>query len=114
MTIIDFSALQEEFSAWIENNFADHAEFLNFSTPEILLETKNPYAQKLSLLETPDGGFENFNLGSYSNFSIFGLLLLDQLRKEHISPSFTVDELIDLVLLLPEDEREDLENQIGE
>ena len=25
MTIIDFSALQEEFSAWIENNFVNFA-----------------------------------------------------------------------------------------
>jgi hypothetical protein len=54
MIILDFSSLQGEFLTWLETTFPDHIEKLNLKSYEILIETKNPYTQKIALLKNND------------------------------------------------------------
>jgi len=112
MIILDFSSLQEEFLTWLETTFPDHIEKLNLKSYEILIETKNPYTQKIALLKNNDWRFESFNLKDYYSGDVFSSLILDQLKKGHLSKEFSIEELIDLFLLLPEEEWEDLSIQL--
>ena len=112
MIVLDFSWLQEEYHAWIDENFSEYEESIWTDKLEILIDTQNSYSQKLSIIEDENWNFELFDLLNYADWSSFSLLLLHRLKKKHLNREFSVNELIDLIFLLTEEEWNDFKNQI--
>ena len=113
MLVLDFSWLKEEFDAWFDEHFYDYKDSITTDSYEILLETKNPFNQKLSLVEDETWTFTLFKLLNYDSWSSFSLLLLNWLKKQHLNWNFSINELIDLIFLLTEEEWDDFKNQIN-
>lgn len=110
--VLDFSDLKEEFFAWIEEFFPQMKSFFeNEEVFKILIENRNPYAQKLSFLA--DDCLRLFSLKDYQSQlpTPFSAFLLDQIRKGVLSYRFTVDELIDVLLLSSEEQRRGHDSQ---
>ena len=112
MLVLDFSWLKEEFDTWFDEYFSEYKESIINDNYEIIIETKNPYSQKLSVIEDENWGFNLFNILNYSSWSSFSLLLLHWLKKGHLNRDFSINELIDLIFLLTEEEWNDFKNQI--
>ena len=112
MLILDFSWLKEEFDTWFDQYFSEYKESIINDNYEIIIETKNPYSQKLSVVEDENWEFNLFNILNYSSWSSFSLLLLHWLKKGHLNREFSINELIDLIFLLTEEEWDDFKNQI--
>ena len=112
MLVLDFSWLKEEFDTWFDEYFSEYKESIINDNYEIIIETKNPYSQKLSVIEDENWGFNLFNILNYSSWSSFSLLLLHWLKKGHLNRDFSINELIDLIFLLTEEEWDDFKNQI--
>ncbi len=112
MLVLDFSWLQEEYHAWIDENFSEYEESIWTDKLEILIDTQNSYSQKLNIIEDENWNFELFDLLNYADWSSFSLLLLHWLKKRHLNREFSINELIDLIFLLTEEEWSDFKNQI--
>ena len=112
--VLDLSERKIDFLSWLSESFP---QFQSFFTEEdtfrILVESRNPYAQKISFLSDAFQQVRIFSFSAYQDklSSAFSLFLLDQLKKGNISLNFTRDELIDLLFLMPKEERESLAEQ---
>lgn len=112
--VLDLSELKTDFLSWLLETFP---QFQSFFTEEdtfrILVESNNFYAQKISFLSDTFQYLRLFSLSDYQDKlpSPFSVFLLDQLKKGNISLNFTRDELIDLLFLMPKEERESLAEQ---
>ena len=112
MLVLDFSCLKEDFENWLDENFYEYKDSILSDDLEILVDTKNPFSQKLSIIEDENREFKLFNILNYSSWSTFSLLLLNWLKKGHLNQDFSINELIDLIFLLTEDEWNDFKNQV--
>lgn len=105
--VLDLSERKIDFLSWLPESFP---QFQSFFTEEdtfrILVESRNPYAQKISFLSDAFQQVRIFSFSAYQDklSSAFSLFLLDQLRKGNLSWNFTRDELIDVLFLMPEQE----------
>ena len=105
--VLDLSERKIDFLSWLPESFP---QFQSFFTEEdtfrILVESRNPYAQKISFLSDVFQQVRIFSFSAYQDklSSAFSLFLLDQLRKGNLSWNFTRDELIDVLFLMPEQE----------
>lgn len=108
--VLDFSAFQEE--VLLSDLSPELKERVAGFAPELLIESKNPYAPKLSFLLKD----QNAQLISLSNYeqklpSILSLVLADQLLKGNLPTEFAIEELLDMIFLLTEQERNELKGQ---
>lgn len=112
--VLDLSEQKTDFLSWLSESFP---QFQSFFTEEdtfrILVESRNPYAQKISFLSDAFQQVRIFSFSAYQDklSSAFSLFLLDQLRKGNLSWNFTRDELIDVLFLVPEQEWKSLAEQ---
>lgn len=112
--VLDLSERKTDFFSWLSESFP---QFQSFFTEEdtfrILVESRNPYAQKISFLSDAFQQVRIFSFSAYQDklSSAFSLFLLDQLRKGNLSWNFTRDELIDVLFLMPEQEWKSLAEQ---
>ena len=112
--VLDLSERKTDFFSWLSESFP---QFQSFFTEEdtfrILVESRNPYAQKISFLSDAFQQVRIFSFSAYQDklSSAFSLFLLDQFRKGNLSWNFTRDELIDVLFLMPEQEWKSLAEQ---
>jgi hypothetical protein len=110
MLVLDFSWLKEDFDNWLDENFYEYKDSILSDNLEILVDTKNPFSQKLNIIEDENWEFKLFNILDYVNGSTFSLLLLHWLKKGHLNWNFSINELIDFIFLLTEEEWNDFKN----
>jgi hypothetical protein len=51
MLVLDFSCIKEEYDAWFDEYFYEYKENVFSENLEVLVDTKNPYGQKLNVIE---------------------------------------------------------------
>ncbi|MBR6908047.1 hypothetical protein IKN40_06245 [bacterium] len=67
MLVLDFSCLKEDFENWLDENFYEYKDSILSDDLEILVDTKNPFSQKLSIIEDENREFKLFNILNYSS-----------------------------------------------
>ena len=113
--VIDYSSVKEDFEGWISDYYPDWIDLVSKSS-EILIDSNNLYAQKLTLLEHNDE-ISLWKGESLHKASLFWKILWEEIRKGHfwwgMNEQFTIDDIIDLLYLLPQEEWDDIENRYG-
>lgn len=109
--VLDFLSLQEDFSQFLASQEPAVQElFQQGLASDFLIETKNPCAPKLSFsLEQNEAKLLSLSSFSGQCSSFLSLLIADQLVKGQFLQEFTQDELVDMLFLLPEAERNDIQ-----
>ena len=115
MAVIDLCPEQSAFSVWLAEHFPEQfEEFQNLLSSPLIIESKNPYAAQLFFLKTG----ENLKLFRYSDYQdqfpeALAFVLLYALMRGDFASEFSLEEWIDVLFLLPDEDRSSLATLTG-